>query len=106
LTVNVPIPQSASPAPTFDLEPHAHVIRGDAAAIDIAKTLAGEFAIDAAKRDRERILPAAELDRFSKSGLWGITVPSAYGGAGVSFATLAEVITLISAADPSIGQIP
>ena len=53
-----------------------------------------------------RILPAEELDRFSKSGLWGITVPKAYGGAQVSFATLAEVIKLISAADPSIGQIP
>jgi alkylation response protein AidB-like acyl-CoA dehydrogenase len=33
-------------------------------------------------------------------------VPKAYGGAGVSFATLGEVIKLISAADPSIGQIP
>jgi SfnB family sulfur acquisition oxidoreductase len=106
LTVNVPIPQSAGPAPTFDLTPQAHLIRSDAEAIDIAKALAPEFAIEAAKRDRERILPAAELDRFSKSGLWGITVPKAYGGAGVSFATLAEVIELISAADPSIGQIP
>lgn len=106
MTVNVPLPQSTGPAPTFDLEPRAHVIRSDAEAIDIAETLAAEFASGAAKRDRERILPAAELDCFSKSGLWGITVPKAYGGAGVSFATLAEVIQLISAADPSIGQIP
>jgi SfnB family sulfur acquisition oxidoreductase len=106
LTVNVPVPQSAGPAPTFDLEPQAHVIRSDAEAIDIAKALAAEFALGAAERDRERILPAAELDRFSKSGLWGITIPKVYGGAGVSFATLAEVIELISAADPSIGQIP
>src|ERR1700677_4524543 len=106
LTVNVPLPQSTGLAPSFDPEPQAHVIRSDAEAIDIAKALAAEFAIDAAERDRERILPAADLDRFSKSGLWGITVPKAYGGAGVSFATLAEVIKLISAADPSIGQIP
>src|ERR1700722_9241894 len=106
LTVNVPLPQFAGPAPTFDLEPQAHVIGSDAEAIDIAKALAAEFAINAAKRDRDRILPAAELDRFSKSGLWGITVPKTYGGAGVSFATLAEVIKLISSADPSIGQIP
>ena len=106
MTVNVPIPPSTAPIPAFDLEPQAHVIRSDAEAIEIAKTLAAEFAVDAAKRDRERILPAAELDRFSKSGLWGITVPKAYGGAGVSFATLAEVIALISAADSSIGQIP
>jgi SfnB family sulfur acquisition oxidoreductase len=106
VTVNVPSPPPVAPAPTFDLDPHAHVIQSDAEAIDAAKALAVEFAVDAARRDRERILPAAELDRFSKSGLWGITVPKAYGGAGVSFATLAEVIKVISAADPSIGQIP
>ena len=106
MTVNVATPQPSAPAPKFDLDPQAHVIRSDAEAIEIAKSLAVEFAVDTAKRDRERILPAVELDRFSKSGLWGITVPKAYGGAGVSFATLAEVIRLISAADPSIGQIP
>jgi SfnB family sulfur acquisition oxidoreductase len=33
-------------------------------------------------------------------------VPRAYGGAEVSFATVAEVIAIISEADPSIGQIP
>ena len=106
MTVNVSLLTSPDAAPTFDLEPDAHVIRSDAEAIAIAEELAASFAIGAAKRDRERILPAAELDRFSKSGLWGVTVPKAFGGAGVSFATLAEVIKLISAADPSIGQIP
>jgi SfnB family sulfur acquisition oxidoreductase len=106
MTINVSAPQSNPEAPTFDLDPHAHVIRSDAEAIAIAKALAAEFAVGAAQRDRDRILPAKELDRFSKSGLWGITVPKAYGGAQVSFATLAEVIKLISAADPSIGQIP
>ena len=106
MTVNVAIAQQIASPPTFNLEPSAHVIRSDAEAIEIAKTLAAEFAVDAAKRDRDRLLPAAELDRFSGSGLWGITVPKAYGGAGVSFATLAQVIETISAADPSIGQIP
>jgi len=106
VTVNVSLPPTASVSPNFDLEPTAHVIQSDAEAIAIAKELAAEFAVEAAKRDRERILPAAELDRFSKSGLWGITVPKAFGGAEVSFATLAEVIKIISAADPSIGQIP
>ncbi len=33
-------------------------------------------------------------------------MPKAYGGAGVSFATLAEVIVIISAADPNLGQLP
>ena len=106
MTVNVALSQRSASPPAFDLEPRAYVINSDAEAIEIAKTLAAEFAVDAAKRDRDRILPAAELDRFSKSGLWGITIPKAYGGAGVSFATLAEVIALIAAADSSIGQIP
>lgn len=92
--------------PAFNLEPNAHVIKSDEEAVATAKELAVEFAKGAAERDRKRLLPAAELDRFSGSGLWGITVPKKYGGAGVSFATLAEVIKIISAADPSIGQIP
>ena len=99
-------PKPSAAEPIFDLEPNAHVIRSDAEAIQVAKILAAEFALEAGLRDRERRLPAQELDRFSKSGLWGITIPQAYGGAGVSWVTLAEVIKLISAADPSIGQIP
>jgi len=88
--------------------PHytAHLIRSDAEAIAVATELAQRFAVDASVRDRERRLPLAELDEFSASGLWGITIPKAYGGAGVSYVTLAEVIKLISAADPSLGQIP
>jgi len=93
-------------APRFALYPNAHRVASDAEALAIARELASEFAIEAAERDRERRLPAAELDRFSGSGLWGITVPRTYGGAGVSFATLTEVIAIISAADPSLGQLP
>lgn len=105
MTISVAPPLTAAP-PQFDRQPHAHVIASDAEAIEVAKALAAEFAAGAAKRDRERLLPAAELDRFSGSGLWGITIPRSFGGAGVSWVTLTEVIKLISAADPSIGQIP
>ena len=97
---------SSTDAPAFERHPDAHRITSDAEALRVAHDLAAEFAVDAATRDRDRLLPAAELDRFSGSGLWGITVPKAYGGAGVSIATLAKVIAIISAADPSIGQIP
>ncbi|MEE4573926.1 SfnB family sulfur acquisition oxidoreductase [Pseudomonas alliivorans] len=86
--------------------PRAHVITSDAEAIEVAKALAVRFAEEASVRDRERRLPIAELDEFSASGLWAITVPKAYGGAGVSYVTVAEVIRIISAADPSLGQIP
>jgi SfnB family sulfur acquisition oxidoreductase len=84
----------------------AHVIRDDAEAIQVAKDLAREFAVGAVQRDRERRLPLAEIDRFSQSGLWAISIPKDYGGAGVSAVTLAEVTAIISAADSSIGQIP
>jgi SfnB family sulfur acquisition oxidoreductase len=82
------------------------VIRSDAEALAVARQLAAEFAVEASERDRERRLPRAEIDRFSQSGLWAITVPKEYGGAGVSATTLAQVTAILSAADGSIGQIP
>ena len=84
----------------------ARVLRSDAEAIAVARELAAEFAKEAADRDRHRRLPIAELDQFSQSGLWAITVPKEYGGLSASYVTVAEVIKLISAADPSLGQIP
>jgi SfnB family sulfur acquisition oxidoreductase len=84
----------------------AHVIRNDEEAILVAKTLAAEFAIGAAERDKDRIAPIRELDAFSQSGLWSINVPKEFGGPELSYVTLSRVIAIISAADPSIGQIP
>jgi len=81
-------------------------IASDAEALDAARELAAVFADGASRRDRERILPWAELDRWSASGLGAITVPRAYGGADVSYATLAEVFAILSAADAALGQIP
>ncbi|WP_288407780.1 SfnB family sulfur acquisition oxidoreductase [uncultured Herbaspirillum sp.] len=75
-------------------------------ALQVAAELAAEFAQSAAQRDRERILPFQQIERFSHSGLWAITVPRSHGGIGASWQTVAEVFRLISAADPSIGQIP
>lgn len=91
---------------SFDLEPHAHILRSEEEAIARARELAADFAKGAAERDRERKLPVAEIDAFSKSGLWAITVPREYGGLGASFETVAEVIKIISAADPNLGQLP
>jgi SfnB family sulfur acquisition oxidoreductase len=81
-------------------------IADDAHALRVAQRLADAFAPEAAARDRERRLPWAELDAFVASGLWGMTVPREFGGAGVSSATLAEVTATIAAADGSLGQIP
>ena len=40
MTINVSIPGPAAAAPSFDLEPEAHIIRSDSEAIVIAKELA------------------------------------------------------------------
>ena len=82
------------------------IIKDDAQALAVARALAESFKQESAVRDRERRLPHAELEQFSRSGLWGISVPKAFGGAGVSNVTLAEVVRIISAADGSLGQIP
>ncbi|KQP51299.1 SfnB family sulfur acquisition oxidoreductase [Methylobacterium sp. Leaf108] len=83
----------------------AHVIRDDAEAIRVAEALAVAFREGASERDRDNRRPVAELDAFSQSGLWSINVPRAFGGPEVSYRTLARVIAIVSAADPSIGQI-
>ncbi len=82
------------------------VITSDEQALIVATDLAEDFKRDSALRDRERRLPHPELEVFSRSGLWGISVPREYGGAGVSNVTLAKVIALIAQADGSLGQIP
>ncbi|MFB4391690.1 MULTISPECIES: SfnB family sulfur acquisition oxidoreductase [unclassified Pseudomonas] len=82
------------------------LITSDTQALAIAEEIARQLSRDSALRDRERRLPHAELELFSQSGLWGISVPKAFGGAGVSNVTLAKVIARISQADASLGQIP
>ncbi|MDQ0323160.1 SfnB family sulfur acquisition oxidoreductase [Pararhizobium capsulatum DSM 1112] len=83
----------------------AHVIADDAEALAVAERLRPLFAAEVKERDRERRLPFAEVDLFSQSGLWGITIPKAYGGAGVSQVTLAKVFGTLAAGDPSLTQI-
>ena len=81
-------------------------MKNDVEAVTIATRLAERFATGASARDRNRERPLAELDAFSQSGLWSINVPKAFGGPELSYVTLAKVIEIISAADPSLGQIP
>ncbi|MBZ6391946.1 MAG: SfnB family sulfur acquisition oxidoreductase [Pantoea dispersa] len=84
----------------------AAVITSDAAAIDAARHLAEQAKAGAAERDQQRIYPRELLDQFTQLGLGSISVPRQFGGGGLSFATVAEVFRLISASDPSLGQIP
>jgi SfnB family sulfur acquisition oxidoreductase len=78
----------------------------DAAAIGAARELALIFAEGAAERDRDRVVPYGQIDDLSRSGLLAITVPESFGGSDVSPRTLAEVIRILAAADPSVAQIP
>lgn len=82
------------------------IITSDGEALAVALDIARQLRPDSAARDRERRLPHPELALFTRSGLWGISVPKAYGGAGVSNVTLAKVIAIIAQADGSLGQIP
>ncbi|MGO4155540.1 SfnB family sulfur acquisition oxidoreductase [Cupriavidus sp. YAF13] len=102
------LPATPIPAPPARLPDPARVrrIASDAEALQAAHDLAAVFADGASERDRERRLPWDELDRWSESGLGGITVPREYGGADVSYTTLAEVFVILCAADPALGQIP
>ncbi|MGE8111573.1 MULTISPECIES: SfnB family sulfur acquisition oxidoreductase [Pseudomonas] len=82
------------------------VITSDSQALAVAEQVAQQLKRDSALRDRERRLPHAELELFTRSGLWAISVPKSFGGAGVSNVTLAQVIARIAQADASLGQIP
>jgi SfnB family sulfur acquisition oxidoreductase len=96
--------KTAQPAPVPSRRPDR--IESDEQALAVAQRLANSFALNAGERDRERLLPWDELDRFSGSGLWGITVPRAFGGPDVSTTALSRIIALIGAADGSLSQIP
>jgi SfnB family sulfur acquisition oxidoreductase len=100
-----PVPSGSPVPPVPRPAEKAHVLSSDAEAIEVATALAAEFAPGAADRDRDRIWPQAELDRFSQSGLWSMNVPRAFGGPEVSYVTLNRVLAIIAEADPSISQI-
>jgi SfnB family sulfur acquisition oxidoreductase len=97
-------PQPAPPLPLPETRPP--LLTTSAQAIAVAHEFARSVLDGAAERDRDRVLPIAEIERFSQTGLWAINVPRAYGGPGLPVTTLSEVMRIVSAADPSIGQIP
>ncbi|MEU2681209.1 SfnB family sulfur acquisition oxidoreductase [Streptomyces sp. NPDC007107] len=84
----------------------AEIIRDGAEALKTAAELAAEFRTGASERDAGRLLPRAELDRLSASGLLAVTVPADHGGADVGAVTLARIFRLLAAADASLAQIP
>jgi SfnB family sulfur acquisition oxidoreductase len=108
LTATVPTIEDDAPefrAPPARARP-ARRIRDDAEAIAVVDGIAAKLAREAPARDRDRLLPYEEMELISDAGLLAISVPKAYGGAGVRAGTVARVIATLSGADGSIGQIP
>jgi len=84
----------------------AAVLTDNEQAINTAHFLAEQAKGGALERDRDRTYPRKLLEQFTQLGLGSISVPRRFGGGGLSYRTLAEVFRLISASDPSLGQIP
>ncbi|WHO74442.1 monooxygenase [Rhizobium sp. BT03] len=86
------------------VRPPAHRIESEEEAISTARSLAAAFRHQASERDINRVLPFAELDALSVSGLTAVTVPPDHQGLDVSNALLAEIVAIIAEGDASIGE--
>lgn len=60
----------------------------------------------ASDRDRNRVLPRAELDALSEARWLAITVPTAFGGPGLGIRAAVDLIARLAAVDPNLAQIP
>jgi SfnB family sulfur acquisition oxidoreductase len=89
---------------TSQLRPEVPVLSADDA-LEVALTLAAEFAPGAIERDRERRLPHAEVDRLKASGLLSLTVPAHFGGPGLPPSVVSQVFAVLAGADPNIAQV-
>lgn len=72
--------------------------------IDLAKSFGERFGETAAARDRERLLPHAEIRQLAESGLLAARVPRAYGGHEISIAAFSEIVFHLAKGDPNIAQ--
>lgn len=84
----------------------AAVIATREQAIQVARFLAEQAKPGAIERDQQRLYPRELLDQFTRLGLGSISVPRSFGGGGLNYQTVADVFRIISASDPSLGQIP
>ena len=83
----------------------AHRIETEEEAVSAARELAIAFRQQASERDITRLMPNAELDMLSQSGLTAITVPPEYTGIDISNTLLAEIVAIIAESDASIGNV-
>ncbi|MDR2635547.1 MAG: acyl-CoA dehydrogenase family protein [Campylobacteraceae bacterium] len=74
-------------------------------ALSVAKTLSEEFAKSAAKRDIAGGTAKKERDLIRQSGLLTLFIPKEFGGSGVSWVQLLEIIQTIARADSSLAHL-
>jgi SfnB family sulfur acquisition oxidoreductase len=89
---------------TSPLRPGVPVLSA-AEAIETAQSLAAELAPGAVARERDRLLPYAEVARLKESGLYALTVPADLGGPGLPPSVVSEVFAVLAEADPNIAQV-
>jgi len=71
---------------------------------DMARGFAeGELTSRATKHDRQGFIDAEVFEKMAELGLWGLTVPEAYGGAGLGNMALAVVLEEINRVCASTG---
>lgn len=71
---------------------------------DMARDFAeGELTARAAKHDKQGFIDAEVLAKMSELGLWGLTIPEAYGGAGMGNMALSVVLEEVNRVCASTG---
>lgn len=69
-----------------------------------ARAIRRELAGTASQRDIDATLPVGAIRRIREAGLGALRVPTQYGGAGLSFEALVDLVLQIAAGDASVAQ--
>lgn len=85
---------SADPAPASPFSREA--------LIESARRIAADLAKDAARRERERVLPFDIFDQIRQARLGTLRIPHALGGPGGSISDYIEVLMILGAADSNV----
>ena len=73
--------------------------------LDIAQSLADQFALSAAERDKQGGNPKQQRDLIRDSGLLGLSIPKQYGGQGADWQTIFQTIQAIARVDSSLAHV-
>ncbi|MEH2350971.1 MAG: acyl-CoA dehydrogenase family protein [Nostoc sp.] len=73
--------------------------------LDLAKSLAKEFAQTAVERDAQGGTPKHERDRLRQSNLLKLIIPTEYGGLGQSWITVLQITREFAKVDSSIAHV-